>query len=458
SMRESLHKLTTVPHNLPEGTDSFLQELPVTKAQNSYTKIENGILVPLTGGPPVLQPTDKFFFKFFPISTEFTNKINCVLLEQAFSTSTIVFNKKKSACQAIEYYLTLDHGRGWKEVKGEDDPMLVYLKKLEEASALLGRKVVAKYQIDKGSLALGFSVLGETDQVFDLVNTDPGAKKIYNKLRYLFAEAPDQVESQPLDREDFEQAAKMLKLRIKIDTWTKGLNEQLREDTRNNLRDLYCERPAQQIWIYMKRIRFMKNGGTFLAPGNKIVDSNLSAELLPGPEDIIAHMAQLFEPPHHCRMIYYAAVNSVHMANPDFGLAKEFTLDGEGAKRLAQEKRLALGYQGSVCNCGIPHIEEAARNYRDAYQTNSPPDFASLGPLLQRILTKDEVIEIMTRLEVEKLFRESLRPELPNNPMGDLLDVLFQVVFPPFALARKQPECIQLREPKPEPESGCVVM
>ncbi|MCJ1231663.1 hypothetical protein MMC12_008342, partial [Toensbergia leucococca] len=159
SMRESLHKLTTVPHNLPEGTDSFLQELPVTKARNSYTKIENGILVPLTGGPPVLQPTDKFFFKFFPISTEFTNKINCVLLEQAFSTSTIVFNKKKSACQAIEYYLTLDHGRGWKEVKGEDDPMLVYLKKMEEASALLGRKVVAKYQIDKGSLALGFSVL-----------------------------------------------------------------------------------------------------------------------------------------------------------------------------------------------------------------------------------------------------------------------------------------------------------
>ena len=244
SMRRSMRELALTPHNLPEGTDSFLQELPVTKARNSYTRIENGIIVPLSETSPVLQASDKFFFKYFPISTEFTNKINCVLLEQAFKTSKIAFNKKKSVYHAIKYYLTEDLGRGWKEVKGIDDPVLIYLKKLEEASTLLGQKVVAKYQIDKG-LFLGHSVLEDTDQVFDLVDGNPAAKRIYNRLKYPSVTSPGDTHLQPLDREDFEQAAKMLKLTIKIDTWTKGLDEDVREETRHNLRDLYCKMPAQ---------------------------------------------------------------------------------------------------------------------------------------------------------------------------------------------------------------------
>ncbi|MCJ1471582.1 hypothetical protein MMC13_000222 [Lambiella insularis] len=412
------------------------RRLPVTKARNSYTKIENGILIPLDGGRPSLQPNDKFFFKFFPISTEFMNKINCVSLEEGHSTSTIVFNRKQSAHRAIKYYLTLDGERGWKEISGDNDPRLIYLKKLGEASILLGQKVDVKYQSNKAKLFLGHSVLGNADQVFDLVNAMVNARK-------------------PLDREDFEQAAKMLKLRIKIDTWTKGLAEQQREDTRNNLRDMYCELPAQQVWIYMKRIRFMLTGGTILGWENNIEDSNLRAELLPGPEDVIAHMARMFTRPHHCRMIYYAALKSVHMADASFGLPKQFALDAEGAKRLQQEKRVALGSQGSICDCGmycsIPdksasytkpnqrvlHIEEAARKVRNSFQIKGLPDLSSLGHIINRILTPDEAIEVATRLEVEGLFRGQLKSDFDDSSMGELLDVLFQVVFPPFALKRK---------------------
>ena len=32
----------------------------------------------------------------------------------------------------------------------------------------------------------------------------------------------------------------------------------------------------------------MKNGRTVIGPSNKIVDSDLPVELLPGPEDIVA--------------------------------------------------------------------------------------------------------------------------------------------------------------------------
>jgi hypothetical protein len=51
-------------------------------------------------------------------------------------------------------------------------------------------------------------------------------------------------------------------------------------------------------------------------------------------------------------MMYYAALNAIKMANPNFGLTKEFTLDAEGARRLREEKYLSLGSQGSICDCG----------------------------------------------------------------------------------------------------------
>lgn len=80
----------------------------------------------------------------------------------------------------------------------------------------------------------------------------------------------------------------MLKLRIRIDTWTKGLNDDLREKVREDLLDLYCQLPPQRLWIYLKRWRFMINGGTILGLRSDVHDYTLLAELLPGPEDVIA--------------------------------------------------------------------------------------------------------------------------------------------------------------------------
>lgn len=245
-------------------------------------------------GPLVLGPEDKFFFKFFPISTALMNKINIVFLEEACSTSTIVFNKKSAMLRAIEAYLTRDNERGWKEVRSEDDPRLAYLKKLEEASELLGRKINAKYCVNQGQntkLPESFVISGK-DQVFELIDKSPAAKRTYNKLRNLSWKSRAESNLDPLDREDFVLAAAMLKLRIKIDTWTRGQDEELREQRRDELRDLYCERPAQQMWIYMKRIRFMKNGGTIIGSDGRIVDFNLREKILPGPEDTIAYSAQ----------------------------------------------------------------------------------------------------------------------------------------------------------------------
>jgi len=94
-----------------------------------------------------------------------------------------------------------------------------------------------------------------------------------------------------LDKKDFDQARALLYIRIKTDTITRSLPEAKREEARKGfLREfVYGDKfPAQVIWIYVKRIRFMKHGGTIINAQNILEDSVLSGEHLYGTEDTIA--------------------------------------------------------------------------------------------------------------------------------------------------------------------------
>jgi hypothetical protein len=84
---------------------------------------------------------------------------------------------------------------------------------------------------------------------------------------------------------DMDQAAKMLKMRIKIDVWSQGLAENRRVEIRENLQDLFCQLPARRVWLYLKRFRFMD-----MTDGGRIgmIDSQLDS-VIDGPEDIIAN-------------------------------------------------------------------------------------------------------------------------------------------------------------------------
>lgn len=80
-------------------------------------------------------------------------------------------------------------------------------------------------------------------------------------------------------------------MRIKTDTFTRGLLEEKREELRKDfLREFaYSDKfPAQVIWIYVKRIRFMKHGGTMINAQNMLEDNVLSGKYLYGTEDIVA--------------------------------------------------------------------------------------------------------------------------------------------------------------------------
>jgi hypothetical protein len=51
-----------------------------------------------------------------------------------------------------------------------------------------------------------------------------------------------------------DQARKMLNMRIKIDVFTKGLDERFREGVRKDLRELFCQLSPQRVWLYLKSV------------------------------------------------------------------------------------------------------------------------------------------------------------------------------------------------------------
>ena len=84
--------------------------------------------------------------------------------------------------------------------------------------------------------------------------------------------------------EGLDQAAKMLNMRIKIDVWTQGLDENFRKKVRRQLRNLFCQLSARRVWYYLKRIRHM------LLKGNGTVESQVdSNHLISGAEDVIVN-------------------------------------------------------------------------------------------------------------------------------------------------------------------------
>lgn len=76
-------------------------------------------------------------------------------------------------------------------------------------------------------------------------------------------------------------------MRIKLEGKTRHLNPQGREDARTDFTKLYDTFPVQVIWVYLKRIRFMKLGGTSIVASGIMEDRVLPANQLDGVEDVI---------------------------------------------------------------------------------------------------------------------------------------------------------------------------
>ena len=175
--RKFLLELTQPIHPDPTATKSCLEDIPVAKARNNYSKIVNGKPEPL----PTRISREKhiFYFRFFRLETKHVQKINILFLEEAKGTMAFVYKNPIGLRRALELHF-LDEMPGLKSVmhlqgKGELSDILAesndhnvneapqdsresYLLMLQETAKQLGSTVQVKYGISSPAIVNGIRV------------------------------------------------------------------------------------------------------------------------------------------------------------------------------------------------------------------------------------------------------------------------------------------------------------
>ena len=144
--QELTHQMLKNMHIDPERAGSILEDLPVEKCRNSYTDVIDGKAVPKPG-PSEPRSDNKFFFRFFPVSTTHTQLINTVFMENAHSTSSMVFKSLAAMQKALRIFLS-DPRPGFKILENtSSDPRFIYLQQLETIARDTGSPVKATYTV-----------------------------------------------------------------------------------------------------------------------------------------------------------------------------------------------------------------------------------------------------------------------------------------------------------------------
>lgn len=164
---------------------------------------------------------------------------------------------------------------------------------------------------------------------------------------------------------DMDQAGRMVKMRIKIDVWSQGLDEDFRQKIRKNLQDLFCELPPRRVYHYLKHIRHLEL--TRFGPNGDQGPRFDPEDLIAGPEDVlvrgkfpimleIAHslsnpslVSHIIDRRRLCHLMYFATLNHVQITkNPDLGFTRGITCDADGAWRLHLIRAVAFDTPGKT--------------------------------------------------------------------------------------------------------------
>jgi hypothetical protein len=269
SILEPLLEAARSQHLYPDKAGSILQDLPIRNcdtvyAQKNITSIAS------------LRPNDRFCFQCFKISSRHITVINNILLEEAYTTSSIVFHSQSSLKVNIERYLE-DDTLGMKNTMSSPfDERRLYLITLERIMRQLGGSTVSKTryfhpgvrspQIHRSlsvaaRLAIELLQSEETESsippVYSLLKPGKGSRRVHCipiifKNRYAGA-------SRKTFWNDVHQASLMLLLRIKVDVILKdsSLNDLDKDYVRLSRQRFFMEFPIERLWLYFKIARNM---------------------------------------------------------------------------------------------------------------------------------------------------------------------------------------------------------
>ncbi|KPM38266.1 hypothetical protein AK830_g8295 [Neonectria ditissima] len=407
-----------------DSVESVLADLPIAKAENSYSKLVMDFSQTLDDKTMKFTKDDKFHFKFFAIKTGQVHLINALLLDNAQLCTSVVFESEAAFSQTLEWYLTTSCTVGKIVSEDSNDPRLVCLKKLAAVLRGLGSNKEPVWRV------VSFPTVPDFDKYQRQWTTDC---KISEMARRLDAEEYLDNPSMQVYRLlggsaqsmvlcDLEQAHLMLKLRIKIDSWSQGVNEIVRQRNRLLLIDAYLRLPPCRVWVFLKMMRHM-----VLGPKTKLKersDQPHENQAASDPEDVIARASHIIRPENLAQLMYKATMNDLDRkklpASSFRGIMVAF------AHRRAFMKFI-FERPGPIRFCGIPEIEQLAlRTATDIIESRSWTAEWSQNPLLDEV----QVIELTVRKMVKSRFVEELSGRAERSLLEELQGVFFDVAYP----------------------------
>ncbi|KAG5937624.1 hypothetical protein E4U53_008166, partial [Claviceps sorghi] len=269
-------------------SETLLADLPVSKARNNYSELVDGVLRPVRGATAARH---SFFFRFFPLERTHVDRINGVFLDNAGTCRRLVFCSEAALRASLAWYLTDDTyfpkraGRINSVASGGLRKLSALLVRLGMQHAPDGKDASPGMQV--------YQILGGTRETLP---------------------------------KDLDQAARMFALRVKIDVWSRGLDERLRQRNRDALIQHFLAMPRRRLWLYLKRWKLasLQDGG---AGRPSAVDA---------PEDVVARAWRVVGPGRLNQLMYWAAGNYIlRVRPPGFDPWARITLDEGGRRQMA---------------------------------------------------------------------------------------------------------------------------
>ncbi|KAI5455794.1 hypothetical protein BGZ63DRAFT_397949 [Mariannaea sp. PMI_226] len=413
-----------VEHIFGSDTNSMLANLPISRARNNYTQLASGMLQLIPGEDGSLRREHKFFFRFSHIDTLHIDKIHGIFLDNASACTSIVFRSKERFRRTLEWYLT-DPGQARNRLpRFPGDLRLSFLKKLAVVLKQMGS---SKDPIWEEANIPAFNN-GETWRLM----REELRRLLPSMLRLLPDDNPTDTmkiysvlcgSKQTLPK-DIEQAGLMIKLRIKIDVWSYGIDESLRQRNRDLLMDAYLRLPSSRVWLYLKywRSTLLRNPDNPI-PATETIDQEDSH--FEGPEDVIAKAQHIIDPAKLNNLMKIAVGNDIQFRK----FRGHKLWDQRGGENF--EMIQIIAFNGNIHECGIREIKKSSIRYQMEAKLALTID----QTLRDRVysawkLTGDQAIEMLTRMMVRKDFKPILDGKLDVSLLDDLEKSFFEIVYP----------------------------
>ncbi|KAK0111538.1 hypothetical protein ONS95_001891 [Cadophora gregata] len=343
-----------------EEVKSLLSDLPITKAQNNYSGMVDGRLVLNSDEDGTSRKNHRFCFKYFPLDTKHVHTISAILLQNSYTCSRIVFGTNESLLRTLDAHLTSP----WNTMMGDDASVRIeFLRRLGAVAKLLGseKEPIWTEPSDpevRDNEGARLKILEQRRLYYQTINKDdldpkPDTDNEFLQLYYRLGGSDHTL------FKDVEQAGLMWKLRIKIDSWSQGVDESIRQRNRLILTDIYLSFPPRRVWLYGKQVRF-----AHLETTEELENLADNGNFIREPEDIIAQASQIIRPQCLSQLMYKATMNDIWMKErSEVDLwAKVIKMDEHARAQFTLLKRLNGCHPQSIRDCGKLYMEFLSRS------------------------------------------------------------------------------------------------